>query len=172
MNIIYNFVLGCFLVANLQTSDHVPTLSVCEALSQAQHLNGKLITLKGLLLATDEGGWLIAERCTNPFMTDDFTWSNSIYLRDPSNGGGIHPVSFTFDNRSAKQALKAAENLKRRNPGQPIYWLYEGLFETRKTWERSKLTYPSGKSRYIGFGHGGDAPAQLVTKAVIGVALE
>src|SRR5438552_613986 len=54
-------------------------LSVCEALSSPMKLNDKIIAVRGVQVATDEGVWLKGVNC-DPITTKGYTWPAAIWL--------------------------------------------------------------------------------------------
>jgi hypothetical protein len=146
--------------------------TVCDVLRDPLKYDGRMILLEGDLYATDEGGWMAASACPARFVTGGHVWPNSISLQwDPYDKHNLHQVGFIYDEASERRALAKADSLKRKYPGKRLRWIYEGLLETRRDWAAFLARYPNGTSQYIGFGHLGEAPAQLIVKAINDVSV-
>ncbi len=147
-------------------------VTVCQALADPLKYNGKMILLEGETNGTDEGGWLTASGCPTPFVTGGHIWPNSIFLQgDRADKHNLHKVDFAYDDASEKRGVAKAKGVEQKYPGKKPRWTYEGLFETRTDWESFHALYPNGTSRYIGFGHLSEAPAQLIVKAIHDVSV-
>lgn len=76
-------------------------ISVCEALSQRDLLRDKLVAIRGLQVATDEGTWLEGTGC-EPLITDGYRWHSSIWLEMSStwrNAAGIDATELESSTR-------------------------------------------------------------------------
>jgi hypothetical protein len=143
----------------------VPTVTVCEALLHAPHYDGKIVRIKGQVVATDEGAGFVGD-CPGVFVTDGKMWPSAIAWTNPSESFFVlHPVTFTFDMASRQRLQKKWEQLRKRLPDRCIAVTYTGMFES---WSKDKAskTDPKGHVYQIpGFGHLNAAPAQLVLKS-------
>ena len=118
-----------------------------------------------------EGSWLDGPRCPRMLVTDGYAWPSIISLETNGTGNQIHEVAFKEDVKTSARTLQKYAKLKRRVPERCIELTYTGLFETRLDWAKAERTYPNGTARFIGFGHGNDAPAQLIVKAATDVTV-
>lgn len=162
----YAIIGVCWMICTLSGASIPEKVTVCEVLANPLKYNGKLILLEGEIYGTDEGGWLTATTCATPFTTGEHVWPNSIFLQDPGDKHTLHKVDFTYDYVAEKKFFAISDRLEKQNPGRKLRWVYEGLLETRTDWQSFHARYPNGTSRYIGFGHLGEAPAQLIVKAI------
>jgi hypothetical protein len=135
--------------------------------------DGRVVTIQSHITGTMEGEWLDSDACSGAVKEDDYTWGTMISLENAFTAAKIHPIDFEEDQRSAARVEEKYRKLRRRSPlylwlrprvpGQCIEFILTGQFGTRR--EFSKMTYRDGSFLYIGFGHGGQAPAQLVIKS-------
>lgn len=141
----------------------IPVLTVCEILSQRMHYDGKLVSIRARIHSTDEGVWLDGKNCPGLITTDEYVWPSmiSIQTADPETNRSI---DFTSSYEGFRKLRPKLLRLGRQAPESCIIWTYTGVFETRATYV--KVNYPNGSSSYIGFGHLGSAPAQLLWKTV------
>src|ERR1019366_4984628 len=161
----YAIIGVCWTIGALSGGSILEKVTVCEVLVYPLKYNDKMILLEGEINGTDEGGWLTASGCPTPFIIGGHVWPNSIFLQgDPTDKHNLHKVDFAYDDASEARALAKAKSLEQKYPGKKR-WTYEGLLETRTDWESFLARYPNGTSRYIGFGHLSEAPAQLIVKA-------
>jgi len=164
-----------FLLA--QTEDHSPAAShvvtVCEALSAPLKYNGHVVTIRGRVDSTDEGTWLVGDGCPGIFVTAGYAWPSVISVAMPTIPAPlrIHQVNFKFDWESRRKVEAKSEELQKSAPPRCLEFTYSGLFETRVDWSDAKLRYTNGTWKYAGFGHLGDAPAQLLLKSEDDVAV-
>jgi hypothetical protein len=168
----YAIIGVCWTIGTLSGASVLEKVTVCEVLADPLKYDGKMILLEGEVYGTDEGGWLTASGCATPFVTRGHVWPNSIFLQgNPTDKHNLHKVDFAYDDASEERALAKAKSLEQKYPGKKLRWTYEGLLETRTDWEAFLARYPNGTSRYIGFGHLSEAPAQLIVKAIRAVFL-
>lgn len=157
----------CWTIDTLSGASLREKVTVCEVLADPLKYNGKMILLEGEINGTDEGGWLTASDCQTPFATGGHIWPNSVFLQgNLTDKHNLHKVDFAYDDAFKARALSKAKTLEKKYPGKKLHWTYEGLLETRTDWESFVARYPNGKSRYLGFGHLSEAPAQLIVKAI------
>jgi hypothetical protein len=124
-----------------------------------------MVTIHGTLSSTSEGAWLVDHTCPGVFVTDGYTWPSALWITGPDQRGILHSVDFQFDQESALRLRPAYKRLQKRVPEECILATLTGLFETRRDWSQSKRVYANGTQKFLGFGHLGDAPAQLVAKS-------
>jgi hypothetical protein len=135
----------------------IPVLTACEILSQRMDYNGKLVSIRARIHGTDEGVWLDGRDCPGLITSDEYVWPSMISTQTSD-------ADFTSSFEGMRKLRPKLMRLGRRAPERCIIWTYTGVFETRSTYE--KVSYPNGSSTYIGFGHLGAAPAQLLLKTV------
>jgi hypothetical protein len=164
--------LGSFaLLASGQSRKPAETkpavLTVCEVLTHAVEYDGQLIRIQGNVGATDEGNWLVDEKCPGAVITEGYVWPSQIALVMPDIRPElrVHSVDFRFDWDSARRTKKKYWQLRRTTTDECMRWTFTGLFETRKDWAKARLTYPNGTWKFLGFGHLGESPAQLLMKS-------
>jgi hypothetical protein len=138
------------------------TVSVCDVLAHDPvALNGKILRVRGNLAATDEGTWLIDE-CQTHLITKGLTWGDTLSI---------------YVNESDQDILRSweqmSENLKQLGAyiGRDKIWVtVVGRLETRASMDEEVVQMPYGPRR-AGFGHMGDAPAELNVIAVEDVTI-
>lgn len=158
------------LAASAQTGKTVeppiPAFTVCEILSQRVEFDGKQVRIRARLGATDEGVWFESDDCPGVVTTDAHVWPSMIWMQiaspDMNPNDRARPVNFTSNYESEKRLRPKLLKIGRKVPEECIIWTYTGLFETRETYP--KVTYVKAPPVYIGFGHLGAAPAQLLWK--------
>lgn len=129
-------------------------ISVCEALRKLRDLNGKVVSIRAQVVATDELYYLIGTACEKPLVTDGYTWKNPA-------GIALLPDKLP--------AQVKPEDLVVLNPEQPtdsdvIIATFTGRFESRERYEVVALA--NGVRIPYGYGHMGGFPAQLVIKEI------
>jgi len=134
----------------------IPVLTVCEILSQRMDYNGKLVSIRASIHSTDEGVWLDGKNCPGLITSDQYAWPSMIAVQTAD------AKDFTSSYEGLRKLGPKLKRLGWRGPETCIIWTYTGVFETRATY--AKKSYPNGSSIYIGFGHLGAAPAQLLWK--------
>jgi hypothetical protein len=146
-----------FALGQAQTlvQSQIPVLTVCEILSQRMHYDGKVVSIRASIHSTNEGVWLDSKNCPGLITTDEYVWPSMIAIQ-------ISDADFTSSYEGLRKLGPKLKRLGRRAPERCIIWTYTGVFETRSTYD--KVSYPNGSSTYIGFGHLGAAPAQLLWK--------
>lgn len=142
-----------------------PIVTVCDVLSAPLEFDGRLVRIRGRMSATDEGVWLFGDGCRSTPVTDGHIWPTAIALATPGERGVLHHVDFKFDEESQHKFDRDYRRLLKRTSENCIVSTITGLFETRRDWSRFKVVYPSGASMFVGFGHLGDSPGQLITKS-------
>ncbi|MEO5922779.1 MAG: hypothetical protein ABIR70_03030 [Bryobacteraceae bacterium] len=146
---------------------------MCEVLKDRLAFDGKIVTIRGHTTGTMEGSWLDSDACPGVVKDADYVWDTLISLESAGSAAKIHAIDFEEDFAAADRAERKYRNLTKRTP--LYFWLRSrksercvefiitGQFGTRR--EFTKMTYPNGSFLYLGFGHGGQAPAQLVVKS-------
>jgi hypothetical protein len=163
------------LSAETQSNESAPTtiLDVCEVLAHPLQYDGHLITIRGKISATDEGGWLTGDQCPGVFVTDGYVWPSLIALEMPTIPSNLrlHSVDFKYDWQSSKRVDAKYHRLLQSGRKDCIVFTYTGLLETRREWSAAKIIYPNGTTKISGFGHLNDAPAQLLIRTNEDVSL-
>jgi hypothetical protein len=137
--------------ANAATSS-ARTLSVCDVLADdPTRLNGQVLSVRGMVEATEEGSWLIGT-CKTHLVTKGLTWANIIWIYvDHADEDAEH----SWGTISTKASQLHAD-LRRDK----IWVTIVGRLETRKSMEDAVYQMPYGPSK-VGFGHLGAAPAEI-----------
>jgi hypothetical protein len=150
-----------------QPDETPPTLNVCEVLSAPLKYNGRIVTIRGRSSGTDEGYWVYSDDCPGALTTGGFTWPSEVSLALPTLPLPLrlHPVNFTYDWGARRRLDAEYKLLRKRVPHACLIFTYTGLFETRADWSTAKMAYANGTSNYAGFGHLGEAPAQLLLRS-------
>jgi hypothetical protein len=146
-------------------------LTVCEVLAHAAQYDGKLIQIRARTEGTDEGWWFVGDGCDGVFVTEGQIWPSAIAMGSapephaPRSATYVHAVDFEFDFGSLSILQRKIELLRKNVPAGCLEVIYTGMFETRSDWSKAKWIYPDGHSKFLGFGHLGEAPGQLVPKS-------
>jgi len=142
-------------------------LSVCEVLGSPEKFNGKIVAVRGLQSATDEGGWLEGIDCA-PLVTNGYRWPTVIWLE--MSASRLEALNLDFRKLGAETAqlnrsLKAAFDLSRDR----MIVTYVGRFYMLEDLAARVDTYNrTGR----GLGHANYAPAELVVKQVKDLSIE
>jgi hypothetical protein len=143
-----------------------PLLAVCDVLSKPLEYDGKLIRIRGIVEATDEGAWLVSADCPGAVVTFMYAWPSEIWLEAPMPGKAyLHPIDFWYDFANELKRNEAYRRLMPPVDPDCLAWTFTGLFETRKDWSKAYATYPNGTSKFLGFGHRNTSPAELILKS-------
>jgi hypothetical protein len=138
-------------------------LSVCEVLANdPTKLNGKVISVRGLLGATGEGMWLVGE-CKTHLVTKSLQWGNDLSVYLPPD-----------DDRATSSWERMSEKLKRLHADlsrDRVWVTILGRLETRRSMEDEVVQMPYGLRR-AGFGHMGDSPAEINVMSIEDVRIE
>jgi hypothetical protein len=139
------------------------TMSVCDVLTDdPTKLNGRVISVRGVLGATDEGMWLSGE-CKTHLVTKGLAWGNDLSVYVPAAEENV-----------ARSWDRLSDNLKRRHADikrDRIWVTIVGRLETRKSIEDEVVQTPHGLSR-AGFGHLGGSAAEINVISVEDVVVE
>lgn len=138
-------------------------ISVCEVLADdPTKLNGNVISVRGLLAATNEGMWLVGE-CKTHLVTKGLAWGNDLSVYVPA---ADESVARSWGRMS--QRLKQLHGLVGRDR---IWVTITGRLETRQSMDDEVVQMPYGL-RHAGFGHMGDSPAEIDVISVEDVRVE
>jgi len=149
-----------------------PVVTVCDVLRTPLQYDGRLLRIRGRLSGTDEGTWLLGEKCSGTLITEGHVWPSAIWLTAPGRQEVLHPLDFQLDEESGRSFNRSYRRLRRRVPDHCIVSTLTGLFETRSDWSQFKRFYRDGTRQFTGFGHLGEAPGQLVIKSEDDVAID
>ena len=127
-------------------------ISVCEALRSARDLEGKLVSVRGVQVATGEGAWLEAKNCTLPH--DQNSWPNMIWLE--MSGSAVDSAGFSSANLS-KQIAEMNSRLEKN--------AFDGGHDRIQITVIGRFHAVSGKKGAVaGLGHMNGASAEIVVK--------
>ena len=149
----------------------VRSASVCEILSHPAQFDGKLVKVRARTRGTDEGTWFMGEGCDGVFVTEGHVWPSEIAMAEapvpfaPRSVAYLHSVDFEYDMAARQRMAQKAQLLLRTVPQECLVVTYTGMFETRSDWSKAKQIYPDGTWIFVGFGHLGEAPGQLIPKS-------
>jgi hypothetical protein len=141
------------------------TISVCDALKRRISLNHKIVGVRGMQFATDEGAWLKGLDCGESLAVGEHAWPTFIWLE--MSARSRRAAGFGSTNLGASVKRVNAEIAKRGfDPKRDRLWLtYVGIFETDDESGRHMEDGDTGRSQ-AGFGHLNTAHAQLIVKDV------
>jgi hypothetical protein len=138
-------------------------LSICEILAgDPTRLNGKILTVRGVLAGTDEGSWLV-EDCNTHLVTKGLTWANSFSIYADLSDAHIAA--------SWQRMLERVRRLRVNAERDSVWITVVGRLETRASMDDEVVQMPYGLSK-AGFGHIGEAPAEINVISVKNVVLE
>ena len=145
----------------------IPVLTVCEALGELSRHNGQSVVVVGRFGYTDEGSWL-SEDCERKIVTDGYTWASSIstaYLASKEETPPDLPKGFTWETKILRAKLTSVQKTTKLTTYKKLNYSDKwvaifGRFETRLPLQ---VVDVRGTLRGIGFGHLGEAPAQLIS---------
>ena len=146
----------------------VPVVTVCEALQDLSRYNGMVVIVVGRSGGTNEGSWL-SEDCERKIVTEGYTWANIIstaYGRSEVKPPPILPADFRWDEALLATKLKEIQQITQlriqKNHRYDDRWVaIFGRFEARLLLQ--VLVAGTGTLMGYGFGHGNQAPAQLIS---------
>jgi len=128
------------------------TLTVCDVLAgDPSGLNGKVISVRGILIATEEGTWLSGE-CKTHLVTKGLSWGNILWVYVDSSDEAVV--------RSWRGMFETLKHLHGDLHKDKVLVTIEGQIETRKSMDEAVYEMPYGWTK-VGFGHQGVAPAEI-----------
>jgi hypothetical protein len=153
------------------------TLSVCEALRDLKHLNGKLVAVRGAFQFTHRhGGWLLDQSlngnpCANMSRKSRIWWS-AIWLGsagDPNSEGGL--VHFKEEMPTYSDLIQRIDDLEQKTKNQTFTVTLIGEIRTKK--DLTIVPAPSGRGDVMGngYGVGGAYAAMLIVKTARDIVL-
>ena len=140
------------------------TVSVCDALRRRDALHSKLVAIRGLLLATDEGGWLLGRDCGEAIIINGRAFRSAIWLE--MSGSSRRAAGVWSPDLDASIKKINLEIAKRKFDPQRdrLSVTYIGVFEAYDGQDNHALR--------DGFGHLNAAPAQLIVKDIRDAVVE
>ena len=148
----------------------MPTLSVCEALRDLKHLNGRMVAVRGAFhYSHRHGGWLLDQHlkgdpCANMSRKSRIWWS-AIWLgalRDPNLEGG--PVHFEEEPPTYSDLIQRLDKAERNKENQTFTVTLIGEIRTKKNLTIVPAPSDRGDVMGNGYGEGGAYAAMLVVK--------
>ena len=148
-------------------------LSVCELIAHRNEYIGRMVSVRGTVKSGGHGDWLEASSdCQYKLITRGVVWRNIIVLAYPNNRSPIQTDHANFD--VDWQAVQDASRDTSRNPFNPhidhVIMTYIGLFQTHQDLDQRVTPNVPGALK-LGFGPGGEAPAQLLIKSLKDVVI-
>jgi len=138
-------------------------VGVCDILAEdPARFNGKIVSVRGRLEATQEGTWLTGE-CKTHLVAKGLTWGNMLWVDVDASDEGVERSWRTISDKLGR--LHA--DIRRDK----IRVTIVGRLETRKSMDDAVYQMPYGPSK-VGFGHMGAAPAEIDVISVQDVAVE
>ena len=134
--------------------------SVCQVLARIKALDGQTIAVRGVLVTGGHGSFL-SSTCPSHLTTKGFTWPDVIWLTDPKNSEGRRVEADT----NAHERVRYTISQFHLREGDQVMVTYVGMLEA-KDLAQSVGANRAGQIVALGFGPGGDAPAQLVVETV------
>jgi hypothetical protein len=147
----------------------VQSVDICTLFRDPARWNGVMIRVQGAIVSgAGEGGpWLSGEQCSGQIEVKGEKFPNIIELADPRNNVGLHAVNFQRDEAARDKFILLLEKIygKREHLRATVI----GLFETRTPLDDLIHERPH---YFNGFGDQGGAPAQILVKTMIDMAVE
>jgi len=151
-----------------------PTFSVCAAIAKRVEYNGRVIEVRGNVVAGGHGIYLQSSgKCADELVTRGIVWPNVINLVVPNNHSPNidDHAPFELDRRSIDAADKHALKVGYRAGVDVEVATYIGLFLTHLDLE-GRVSPGIADALRLGFGPAGlGAPAQLVIRSIRDVSI-
>lgn len=144
-----------------------PTMSVCELFEDLLSHSGKMVAVRGRLVATRHGWSLFGDNCTTQFVYRGRGWPHGLDLWHAGSALVSPPVNFTIDRASIRRLDKLLCFLHDTMPeelGVEITVTFVGELRTIRDLE-ALAPQLSQASRPRGFGQSGAFPAQLIYRS-------
>lgn len=135
-------------------------LSICEVLRNPARLRGRVLSIRGFLVTTEEGSWLSGD-CRDHLVTKGLTWSNAIWILVTGE------TDFPALERMGEKVSR-----ERRGQADRVWVTYVGMLETKSSMDDEVGLDDKGSTRRLGFGHLNDAPAQIDVRTARDVVIE
>jgi hypothetical protein len=155
------------LIVAMQAAAATPrplkAVSVCDILAEdPARFNGKIVSIRGRLEATQEGTWLTGD-CKTHLITKGLTWGNLLWVYVDDSDEDIE--------RSWRTITDTLSHLHADTQRDKILVTINGRLETRKSMDDAVYQMPYGLSK-VGFGHMGAAPGEIDVISVQDVTIE
>jgi|HubBroStandDraft_6_1064221.scaffolds.fasta_scaffold95174_3 hypothetical protein len=137
-------------------------LSVCDVVTHdPTRRNGQVVKVRGVLAGTNEGIWLVDE-CPTHLVTKGLSWGNDLSVHVNAADRSIE--------RSWEAMLERVKQLH-ESVRDKVWITILGRVETRASMDDEVVQMPYGLRR-AGFGHLGEAPAEIDVILVEDVSVE
>lgn len=148
--------------------DVTTRVGVCNLLSDPAIWNGKLVEVRGQIIASNDY-WIRGTECPDRIRAKGTVFIAGFVFADPQNKKlTAHNVDFHWDLSTLGQldsALTTAEKTKRH-----VWATIVGMFETRLP--LTDLIDEKAPYKFRGFGHMGSAPGQILIKYLKDISIE
>lgn len=153
-----------------QISKNEGPLTVCELLAAPSMFKDKVIAVRGIQVATDEGAWLKGDNCA-PIVTKGYTWPAAIWLDMSRTRLEVEHFSYRRLHADIARINGRLRRLGVDAKKRRIVLTYVGRVEVISDMSK-RVDEVNGVPRGMGLGHGNWAPAQMVVKAVRDLVVE
>jgi hypothetical protein len=158
------------------TEQPVKVVTVCDILLDPSNFNGKSIVVLGRLSSSDEGSWLVEDKCDRKVDSKNGTASHiMVWLEQRGRGPSTPPSMPSIDQDSLKAKLEQAGQTTKL--GKHIQYQCTISFLEKNA--KPECGWPEVNDQWAivygrvetvsdgenGFGHLGGAPAQVVVQA-------
>jgi hypothetical protein len=158
------------LVAAVQGAEP-EVISVCEALTHPNLYDHKLVSIRGVQIASMEGGWLKGQNCEGAFITNGYIWPSILWLETSESARAAAGIQGPALESSLKSGNKELKRRGFNNDRDRLMITYVGLFEAYD--DSAQEFHPDGHStRANGFGHLNGAPARIIVSDVKDAVIE
>jgi|SRR5580658_5596270 hypothetical protein len=144
------------------TANHIPVLTVCDALRNPVRYGGQVVIIVGRSIGTSEGSWL-DEDCGLKLNIEGRAYSATVstaYVASWFAPPPQKPKAFRWDRSALRRALDRVKRTTRLESKEHWGAAY-GRLETAPTHE---IKLGDGRvATIVGYGHMNAAPAQLVS---------
>lgn len=150
------------LVATSAHPNDIPVLTVCEVLQKRESHDGRPVVVVGEFRRSPEGTW-IAGKCDPPVVSAGYTWASLVWIAH-QNGDARLPA-FAWDKTAILRAIQADNSkddlvtISACHATAAKVAAY-GIFESKA--RLPVRIYGTGEMLGVGYGHLGQAPAQLL----------
>jgi hypothetical protein len=143
-------------LSNSSAEEAAQTFSVCELLMKMNEMDGKLISVRGVMESSEHALFLSDPSCPKPLRLRGQEYPALLYLTAPGSPYVRKKTSFTFDYRSHADALS-------RQKGRQKWVLVTGRIDAFPFGEYNR----NGSQIALGFGPENGFPCQIVMKDVV-----
>ncbi len=140
------------LLGSVAPADKKDTpLTVCDVLAKLNTYRGQRISVRGELLSTADGRWLVGRGC-RPLVTDGYRWPQPV------------SIVLTLPEGASKESVRVEdvdEGLRRlAGPDAKTFVTVTGRLDAKEHYEMAPRG--DGKSAPAGYGHLNASPAQIL----------